>query len=396
MGVAPGVANPAVVIGLGNLVGLQTVRVLAARNVPVYGIADHAGQPFSRTRLCREVVFVDTASSALIDALEDVGRRLPARAVLYPCDDVTVLAVSAARGRLEPWYHLSLPDHDVLETLMDKARFHAWATVQGLPVPVGQVVADRDDVGSAAAMLRFPVVMKPDHRGERWFANTAEKAIRAETPAELLAAYERVRTWADGFTVHEWIEGGEDALFSCNAYFDRLGQPLVTFVARKVRQWPPRTGRSSLGVEVRNDEVLRTAIELFQKAGMVGLAYLEMKRDARTGEHIIVEPNVGRPTGRSANAEAGGVELVYTMYRDVLGLPLPDNRQQSYGSAKWIYLRWDLQSAYRDWRDGRLGVGSWLASLRGPKWYAIWSWRDPMPFVADVWQVIRKSARRSP
>ena len=52
------------------------------------------------------------------------------------------------------------------------------------------------------------------------------------------------------------MAGGEDELYSCNAYFDAAGQPLATFVARKVRQWPPDIGTSASGEECRNDEVL--------------------------------------------------------------------------------------------------------------------------------------------
>ena len=40
------------------------------------------------------------------------------------------------------------------------------------------------------------------------------------------------------------------------------------------------------------------------------LGYVEAKRDVRTGRHYLIEPNIGRPTGRSAIAEAGGVELL--------------------------------------------------------------------------------------
>jgi len=62
------------------------------------------------------------------------------------------------------------------------------------------------------------------------------------------------------------------------------------------------------------------------------------------GNRYMIEANLGRPAGRSAIAEAGGVELLFTMYCDVVGLPLPENRVQRYQGAKWIDLRHDLQS----------------------------------------------------
>ena len=91
-----------------------------------------------------------------------------------------------------------------------------------------------------------------------------------------------------------------------------------------------------------------------------------MKRDARTGGHYIVEPNVGRPTGRSAAAEAAGVELLYAMYCDVLGLPLPEGRlAQRYSGVKWIYFGRDIRSAFYYWRRDELSFAEWVSSLRG-------------------------------
>lgn len=148
-------------------------------------------------------------------------------------------------------------------------------------------------------------------------------------------------------------------------------------------------GQSSLGEECRDDVVLAETLRLFQTVGFHGLAYLEIKRDQRTGEYFIVEPNIGRPTGRSAIAEAGGVELLYTMYCDALGRPLPSNRVQQYGGVKWINLRQDLRSAFYYWRKGELTFNQWRKSVRGPKTFAIFSWTDPYPFLGDLWRAAR-------
>jgi len=119
------------------------------------------------------------------------------------------------------------------------------------------------------------------------------------------------------------------------------------------------------------------------------LGYVEMKQDRRTGKHYIIEPNIGRPTGRSAIAEAGGVDLVYSNYCDALGWPLPENRQQKYTGVKWIYLRRDIQSALYYWRRGELTLREWWRSWRGKKAYAVFSWGDLGPFKADMLRALK-------
>jgi predicted ATP-grasp superfamily ATP-dependent carboligase len=380
-------AAPAVVVGLDCITGLQSARILAERGIPVVGIAADRRHFCARTRVCSSVVESPTAGEGLVATLERLTGRL-GTAVLLPCTDGAVQTISEARERLEPGYRFVLPDHDVVETLMDKVSFTSFAQRERLPIPAAVVVRTGEDAELAAGSLRFPVVLKPALKGDAWFAHTKTKAFRLASPGELLDLYERCSTWSDGLLVQEWIEGGEDALYSCNCYFDRNSEPQAVFIARKIRQWPPQTGTSCLGEEVRNDAVREESLALLSAVRYRGLAYVEMKRDAASGRYFIVEPNVGRPTGRSAIAEKGGVELLMTAYRDALGEPLPAAREQRYTGVKWIYWRHDLQSAVHYWRRGELSLGAWWRSIQGPKAEAVFSWRDPAPGLADVGRAV--------
>ena len=267
---------------------------------------------------------------------------------------------------------------------MDKMDFTLLALERGLPIPPTFVLRSRDDAVTAASQLSWPAVVKPDLKTARWFANTSKKAIVVDSPSDLLELYARAAGWADALVVQAWIEGGEDELISFNGYFDRAGEPQATFIARKIRQWPPETGTSSLGVEVRADDVLAMSLDLFRDVGFRGLSYLEVKRDRRTGRPYIIEPNIGRPTGRSAIAEKGGVELLLTAHRDAFGEPLPAARTQTYRGVKWIYWRHDLQASAYAAAHGRLTPLAWWRSVRGPKFEAVFDRRDPGPFLGDL------------
>ncbi len=374
----------AVVIGLDSMQGLQAARILAAHKVPVIGIAADRRHPCCSTNVCQQIVISPTAEEELISALEELGTQLQQRAVLYPCEDTNVLLVSRHRERLEKWYHVQLPPADVVEMLMDKVSFYEYATENDLPIPRTFFIRDEATLAEAAEALRYPCVMKPrDSAARRWEHKTIHKAFKVYDAEELAALYREYQCWTDCFIVQEWIVGRDSDLYSCNCYFDAHSEPLVTFTARKIRQWPPETGISSLGEECQNDVVLETALRLFKAVGFRGLGYLEMKFDRSIGEYFIVEPNIGRPTGRSAIAEAGGVELLYTMYCDTVGLPLPPGRVQKYEGVKWIHVRKDLQSAFQYWKRGELTLAQWWRSVRGRKAYALGCWRDPMPFVRD-------------
>ena len=374
----------AVVAGLDDYPGLQTARLLSNRGIPVIAVARHRHLFFCRTNACEKIVYLDTDRDEFIDGLVKLGKEFSQKAVLFPCTDLCVLRISQHRAALEPYYHIALPQPAVVEKLMNKLSFLEYALQENLPIPKTFLLRNRAEAEQAARELNFPCILKPPMKTALWEKHTTIKAYKIASAEEFLQMYNQCCNWADILIAQEWIAGPDANLYSCNCYYNADAEPLVTFTARKLRQWPPETGSTSLGEECRNDVVLNAALHLFKKENWHGLGYLEMKRDARTGKHYIIEPNIGRPTGRSALAEASGVELLYTMYCDKAGLPLPENRTQQYRGVKWICLLEDLRSARIYWRRGELKLGDWWRSLRGKKTYADFSWSDPMPFIASL------------
>jgi D-aspartate ligase len=378
---------PVVLIGMESATALQTARIMAARGVPVIGVARDPKHPCCRTRACSRIITADTAGHDLITALGQLGPELGGNAVLIPCTDLSVLLISKHRDVLSAWYRFALPPHDVVEMLVDKARFCSFAQQEGLPIPTTFLVRTRNDVLAAARSLQYPAVLKPAIKTAAWQRVAGAKAFHVSSAEELIQLCDRLVGLCDCLIVQEWIAGSDSDHYTCNCYFSSGSEPLVTFTTRKLRQWPRFGGEACLSEESENEVVRSETVRLFRTAAHHGLGYLELKQDARTGEYLIIEPNVGRPTGRAASAEAAGVELMYTLYCDLLGRPLPAHRQQLYRGAKWIHYRRDIQSALQQWWRGELTASAWLDSLRGPKTDALFSWRDPVPFLADFVRV---------
>jgi predicted ATP-grasp superfamily ATP-dependent carboligase len=319
-----------------------------------------------------------------VETLQELGQRLEKKGVLYPCDDLSVLAVSRQRQRLEPWYHVMLPEGDIVEMLMDKNRFYAYAQEEGLPIPQTYWLRSRGDAEGAAVEIEFPCVLKPALKTVAWQEHVGQKAFKIRSEEELLAIYDTVAAYADVILVQQWIEGKDSELYVCYCYFDREGEPVATFVAQKLRQWPPQVGIGCLRIEARNDFLREQTLRLFRTVGYTGPGYVEMKRDERSGRSYITQPCVGRPGVGTAIAEAGGVQMHYAMYCDALGWPLPSNMEQTYRGTKWIRLEADIRSALQLYRQGELSLSDWWRSWQGPRVYASFSWSDPLPFWGNL------------
>lgn len=379
----------AIVICLDSITGLQTARILSRRGISVIGIAQDRDHFACRTKVCEKILITDTDGVELVSTLEKLRPTLKEKPVLFPCSDTSVLVLSRHRASLEAGYHVILPAVNIIEMMVDKVKFYHYAQENRFPIPETYFLYSREDAEDAAQKLAFPAILKPPYRPDDWRKHTREKAFKVLNVEELLSLYDRCSQWADVLIAQGWVEGTDTNHITCNCYFGANSEPLVIFTSRKLRQWPQKTGQGCFGEAYRDDHVARETVNLYQSVGFRGLGYLEMKQDQNTGKYFIIEPNVGRPTGRSATAEANGVELIYTMYCDAIGRSLPANREQKDGNVKWIYLRQDIQSALYSWFHRELTLREWWQSVRGRKWYAIFSWTDPAPFWYDLWGAIK-------
>jgi predicted ATP-grasp superfamily ATP-dependent carboligase len=201
--------------------------------------------------------------------------------------------------------------------------------------------------------------------------------------------YKKYCNLADKLIVQRWIDGTNSNNYTCFCYYDKNSNPVVTFTSRKIRQWPPLTGQRCSGEEYPNEFVEKTTIDLYNSIPFRGLGYLELKKDKKTGNFDIIEANIGRPVGPSNLAERSGVEILYTMYCDCVGLKRPGNLKQQYKGTKWVHLVRDFQAFLYYKKRGQITFSGWLKSLRGKKAYAIFSWTDPLPFLFLLFKIIR-------
>ncbi len=392
--VEPAGRPPVVLIGLDSHTGLQSARIFHGRGVPVLGLAAEPAHPCCRTRACRRLIATQLSGEALVESLRGLAGELEGPAVLLPCTDNSVLTLSRHRGALPACYVHDLPEPETLETLLDKWRFYRVLREGGLPLSATAYIRDGRDAERAARDFPFPGVLKPAVKTPLWLASTDRKVFPVPDAAELLRLCERCLPWSDRLVLQEWVPGGDDALYTSNCYFNRESEMLVGFVTRKIRQWPEGTGSACLARAQPDAEVLDASRRLFQQLGYRGLGYLETKRHPGDGRHFLIEANIGRPTGRSATAEACGVPLLYTKYCDNLNLPLPPTSPQPEERRAWIHLRQDLQASLRLWKQDRLTVREWLRSLKAPRTYALESWGDPAPALFDLLRVTRLALRR--
>ncbi|MFN8546814.1 MAG: hypothetical protein U0527_02285 [Candidatus Eisenbacteria bacterium] len=356
------------------MTGLTEARALARHGVAVVGVDRALRRYTSHSSAWTAVVTTPAFQSAdLVPELLDLARSLPQPPLLFISTDEQVKLVSKQQTALREAYRFHFPPSDSVDLLMSKTAFTERAEREGWPIPRTARVASRVELASLS--LRFPVIIKPGVRHLATRRGIAQKAFRADDRAALERAYLEIAAFEPEVVVQEWIPGRDADVYFSFHYFDESMRELGAFVGRKLRQWAPEVGSTSLAEPAHEPHLADTARRILQSVASSGFCSVEYKRDARDGRFLITEPTVGRVNLQVGLAIANGVDLVSRAYFALAGLPAVIERPPAR-PRRWIWFGNDWKSARHYMRQGQLGLPGYLGSLRGPKVHAVWHPRD--------------------
>ena len=323
---------------------------------------------------------------ALVERLLEFGRAQPERPVLYYDGDADLLLLSRHRARLRGAFRFVVPDAELVETLVDKARFQVLAEQLELPVPMARCLSAADGPPSAVN-LRFPVVVKPlTRQGERWQPLTEAKAVHAESPAALSRLWPRLAETVPKVLVQEAVPGPESSIESYHAYIDASGEIAGEFTGRKLRTYPRRYGYSTAVTITQSDEVAALGREISRRVGLRGVAKLDLKRGP-DGRLRLLEINPRFNLWHHPGAIAG-VNLPALVYSDLVGIPRPASPRRRAG-VRWCSLPRDLQAA----RSEGISPARWLRWVLASEAKSGFAWDDPLPLLRAVLWRFRRMAR---
>lgn len=373
--------HPAVVLDL-SANGIGVARSLKRRGIPVYAFDTEAKYKIGKTRYARCGVCPHPVYEApqLLQFLLELGGTFPQKAVLYAGSDDYVEFVSRNRDRLGHSYSFLLPDHALIEAVLDKRLTYQLARHQGVPCPQTFVVDRAEQLEAAIPHLAFPIILKPVFSSD-FRKRLNKKAIVVKSPLELRQAYPYYRQFGD-ILLQELIPGNEECLIGVATLFDENMTLIGLFSGQKIHQYPPYFGSGTAAVSRRDDEAVEATISFFQAVKFMGLAKIEYKRDPRDGQLKFIEINARTWFWNSLAARCG-VDLSYLYYLSMTGQN-PEPAITQIDGVKWVYFIRDFLAFWTMWKDGNITVREWLKSLQGKKEYALFVWDDPMPFIRSV------------
>lgn len=323
--------------------------------------------------------------------------------LVVPITDELLLPLAEARDRFAGLTTLAVPDAAGLAVTHDKSATFALAERLGVPVPPTRLVDAGTDVASAGDELGYPVVVKPVASRQVLPDRTISSHVvsYAADPAALAA---RLATFPPGTRVllQRWMPGdgmGVELLMD-------HGRPLAAFEHRRLREFPPTGGASSLRESVPlDDDLYENAVRMLRDLGWTGLAMVEFRR-GRDGVGYLMEIN-GRVWGSLPLAVRAGIdfpgevaELFMGGERDTRTGPNSTYRSGVRARNLRLDIAWigSVLSGRRrqrgmPWPSRRKALGA-MASLLDPRiGDDLMSWSDPRPGLAQLGTIMRDALR---
>jgi len=375
---------PAVVLQLYHG-GLAVARSLGRLGVEVHGVTANRRRPGARSRYFREVHAWDIDAAApheTIDWLVDLGTKITGRPLLIPTEDVGAMLVADHVDTLGEVFRFPEQPPGLARRLSNKADMQQICAEHAIPTPLAIAPRTRADVERFLAATTFPVVVK-GLETSRLQQDAAARVLVVRTEQGLWRLWEDMTAAGEpNILLQEYIPGGPDSVWMFNGYFDQASDCLIGITGQKLRQYPPYTGFTSLGI-CRDNETVRDMTRTFMKRlGYRGVLDLGYRYDSRDGIYKLLDVNPRVGSTFRLFVSSNGLDVVQAMYFDLTdqeahaGAPIP--------GRKWLIENLDLASSFTYFRNGELRPVAWLHSFRGVKETAWFARDDPAPFAAMV------------
>lgn len=354
--------------------GLVTIRQLGSRGLDVAAgspVQWNAGR-FSKYA-DRHVRHPDPGEDpdGFVRAVE---RELSERSydMLLPINEETLETVVKHRSRFEKHTNVPFLPYDQLLAGIDKRRTIEAAREADMSHPE-TLFSDEADLAAVEETLGYPVVVKP-RRG-----SSSTGVTVCESFAELQRVTERTREEHGPILFQEFIpNGGERGVYTL---YDWSSDLVGLTVQERLRSRPPDGGPSTYRRTVSDTPLESLADEFLQTIGWKGLAMLEFRIDARTGEAKLIELNP-RLWGSLALSTFAGVDFPYKLYQLAIGEePEPTLDYDTGVRARCLFTD-ALQVAERE--DKLRGLGEFVTPSVEPCRFDVVSLRDPLPALGQI------------
>lgn len=370
--------------------GLAVIRSLGRKGVPIIALHHQNIEMAQVSKYVRQRILVpdlQTSEDEFISFLLDKGKDWKG-SLLFPCGEFELVAISKHKHELQSAYVVAAPDWDLVEKVIVKKHTYQIAEKLGIPSPKTMVPNSIDDIERFKNDIDYPCLVKPCE-AHKFYEVFGCKMFEVKNEEQLYTSFNRASDAGLEVMIQELIPGDDTCGVNYNSYFWE-GSPIAEFTAEKVRIHPPKFGSPRVLLSKWIPEIIEPGRTLLKELGLSGFSCTEFKRDIRDGVYKFMEVNA-RTNLSGSLAVKCGINFPWIMYRHLMYNEIPPFGKQKMG-IYWIDIVKDVMHLIMSRNIEHFTMRQYVKPyLKKKKIYAIFSWKDPMPFIVSMRDIVTKA-----
>jgi predicted ATP-grasp superfamily ATP-dependent carboligase len=386
-----------ILLGIETQIGLTIIRELGRHGVEVHGIASSPHSLGLYSRYLSQGYRRAANEAGLLAQLGQLSAALaPCHIMAISENDIDFL--NRSRSALSG-VKILVPSARQMELVLDKSVTLQYAEDAGIKIPRSFEIASLSDLELTMPEIHFPTVTKwksplrimpaLEQKGI-----TLDKVRYCRDEDELRHYFSRFQGIGEFPLIQEYCAGYGLGQF----VFMHRGEPILKFQHRRIHEYPPEGGFSTLCESLPEDdhtELMEKSVAMLRRMEWEGAAMVEYRFDPETDEARLMEIN-GRFWGSLPLAYYSGAEFAWLTYA-VLGEGMEDQRCVMRSGVR---CRAFVTETKRLWRilfaPGRIRDPSLRFSKLAEATsyvreffnlrtrYFVFAWSDQKPFFADM------------
>lgn len=357
--------------------GLGLIRSLGSEGVHIIGVDVKPAPGLYSKYVTQKVIEPNLDGDALITTILNVAKNYSEKIYLIPTNDGYLDTLSRNFQMLaQDFIPVFETRSNILKACIEKSAMYRMADSAKVPYPMTFRPPFRD-----MKNIPLPAIVKPDQRKtlppkiERQvfrirFCQSIEEVKEAALHLEHLGV---------SYVVQKYIDGGDSELYTAGI-FAFEGKLHAIGTARKLRQFPPRTGECSYGELIQSDKLEEYVTKFVSKSGITGICQVEFKK--HNEEFYLMEINP-RPWSWNSLITYAGVNLPHIALKVLSGRVPNECQRMKKTKGTWMFLLQDIK--YNFLKHRNVGLLELIGDVMRNRRFAHFSISDPLPFFAFLY-----------
>lgn len=385
--------NRAIVLGC-SATGLGIIHALSKKGIKILAI------PTDKQNIAQFSRFV-SAKTNVISPGKDKKKLLDCfwgleikwnGSLLIVDGDAAIDFVAEYRKELAKRFMLTIPDPDVIRSILNKGKLYKRAKKNNIPIPKVLFPDSVAYLQRNKAHLTFPCIIKP-FETHVFISIFKEKLFIINDFKELIEKFLKIQLNNLNVMVIEIIPGNDDCLYHYRSYIDKKGNILAEMCTQKLRQIPHGFGVARLSKTIPVIEELREfSLTLLKSAAYHGVSSAEYKYDYRDSKYKLMEINV-RPVRPERLFFAAGINFPFIAFLDCvknISFKVKDYKNDIY----WIQNFPDIIEFIKARKENNYLLKEYFKPYFLKNTFCIPFFYDPLPFIVESFFLLKNISKK--